>query len=155
MCITNDRIETRLPKILLLTESEIMEPALRQNKTRVLQLRVTDAEQSALASLAESRGVSTSEYHRRLLREAISCGAEFFPDDVLELQKLRRQVRAVGKNVNQIAKALNTGKVAPDQVRLDSVAAAGEQTKAVADKLALMIDDARDRRVRLRKAAKS
>jgi len=124
------------------------------NKTRVLQLRVTDAELSALTNLAAKRGVTTSEYHRRLLREAVSHGTDFFPYELSELGRLTREIRYVGKNVNQITKAIHAGKITPDPVGLENVATARERIKEAIDILRKILLDSKKRRVRLRNATK-
>ncbi len=56
---------------------------------------------------AELRGVTSARYVRRLIREALSYGPDFFANEDALLEQLREDVKSVGRNVNQIARTLN------------------------------------------------
>ena len=56
---------------------------------------------------AELRGVTSARYVRRLIREAMSHGPDFFANEDALLEQLREDVKSVGRNVNQISKTLN------------------------------------------------
>ena len=57
--------------------------------------------------LAKSLDRKPSEILRRLVREAVTGGPDFFDDGLEELRTAHRQLAAVGRNINQLAKAAN------------------------------------------------
>jgi predicted DNA-binding protein len=87
----------------------IMKTKPRKNqKTRAINVRLTEAERMELKRQAELRGVTPARYVRRLIREALSYGPDFFANEDALLEQLRDDVKNVGRNVNQISRALNT-----------------------------------------------
>jgi hypothetical protein len=77
-------------------------------RQRVMKLRLTDAEWDALAARAERAKVSM----QRFLVETALTGARVVsaPQSLIaELAAIRRLLGLLGNNVNQIARALNSG----------------------------------------------
>ena len=79
----------------------------KNQKTRAINVRLTEAERMELKRQAELRGVTSARYVRRLIREALSYGPDFFANEDALLEQLREDVKSVGRNVNQIARTLN------------------------------------------------
>ena len=76
-----------------------------QRKEHKVSLRVTDNEQSLLLKKSNECNLNVSEY---IIANAVyaDLSSAFVCKD--ELQKLIEQVKKLGRNINQIAKALNT-----------------------------------------------
>ena len=74
-------------------------------------MRLIDHEKAAFNALAETLGVPPSTLLRRMVREAVSAGPTLFKDDLGPVIDASNEVSAVGRNINQIARAINSGKV--------------------------------------------
>ena len=89
-------------------------------RSESLRFRVRPAERAALQRLAEEVGCKPSELLRRLLREAITGGPAFFQDGLSELRTTHRQLAAVGRNLNQLAKQANRNEeLLPEELRYE------------------------------------
>ena len=129
-----------------------------------LNVRMTEATRDKLKADAAERGVSLSEYVRRLCLEACSAGPVLFGDERKELAQLGRRVQQAGVNLNQIARRLNfaagqAGDAAPETQRLLASDAAvieevRESVRATADHLKTLERLAAGRRLRLRRATR-
>ena len=80
-----------------------------------LGVRLTRAERDALALEAAKRGVSTSQLARAILREAAGYGPQFEGEERAAVASLASQVRSVGVNLNQAVRAINGGRVPPNE----------------------------------------
>jgi Bacterial mobilisation protein (MobC) len=79
-----------------------------ETKSDRVTVRFTKAEGRILLKLSSARGLKRSAYLSGLFR-AQATGEPYFTDDEIgSLRDANRQLAAVGRNVNQIAKALNT-----------------------------------------------
>lgn len=83
-------------------------PAVR---SRVVFARLREAEEAGLKHLAARLGQTPSRIIRRLIREAITGGPDYFDDGLLELGRMHRELAAIGSNLNQLARAANRGAV--------------------------------------------
>ena len=79
--------------------------------SRSRNIRLHLAEDEALIELAENLGQPPSRIIRRLIREAINGGPEYFQDGLLELRRMRGELAAIGGNLNQLTRAANAGQV--------------------------------------------
>lgn len=90
-------------------------------------------ERAALNVLARSLNETPSRVLRRLFREAITAGPDYFEDGLTELRAAHRALASVGRNINQLAKAANSKeKVVSSDVRRN-LAAAKLQVERLAD----------------------
>ena len=64
-----------------------------------------------------AHGVSESEALRRFVRSSVGFGPVFGPEASAAVRELTRQIRAIGVNINQAVRAMNTGLV-PDSAPL-------------------------------------
>ncbi len=104
----------------------------KKRRSEALRVRVRVDEREALNRLAKSLGRKPSEVLRRLVREAVTGGPDFFDDGLDELRAAHRELAAVGRNINQLAKAANRdepvvaselrGELADVKARVDDVA---------------------------------
>lgn len=110
----------------------MLEPSARKSASEALRVRVRDSEREAFKRLAVSLGQNPSRVLRRLIREAITGGPDLFDDGLAELRAAHRQLAAVGRNVNQLARAANRrdpivpselqGEIAEVKARVDELA---------------------------------
>ena len=104
---------------------------LSEVRSRVVGIRLREAEWAGLKQLAADLDQAPSRIIRRLIREALTGGPDYFDDGLLELRRMHRELAAIGRNLNQLARAANQGgAVDGDEVR--RVVSAGiVQTEAV------------------------
>jgi len=110
-------------------------------KSDSLRVWVRPNERKALQKLADSLGVKPSQVVRRVVREAITGGPEYFNDGLKELQTAHRELAAVGRNINQLARAANRDEKIVSKDLRRNLAAAKQQV----DRLAAVYRDAVDR----------
>jgi len=97
-------------------------------RSQAVRVRIREDEAKAFRSLCAKLERTPSEVLRRLLREAVTGGPEYFSDGLAELKRCRLEMAAIGRNVNQLAKHANRGDgVVPSQLR--------EELKATHDAL--------------------
>lgn len=84
-------------------------------KSVVLFVRVTEAEREAFKRAASDADLKASVLLRRFVRETGQRGvADLFPSDAPALREATSALSAVGRNLNQIAKAVNRGSAVID-----------------------------------------
>lgn len=101
-------------------------------KTESLRVRVNPEEHAALQALAQSLDQKPSQVVRRLVREAITGGPEYFADELSELRAAHREIAAVGRNINQLARAANRDEPVVSRDLRRNLAAAKQQVERVA-----------------------
>jgi len=85
---------------------------------RNLRIRLTSEEDQAIVQLAQSHGLDNrSRFIRKLIREAIGQGPDLLQPEMEAFREAVRQLSSVGRNINQIAHALNAGM--PPQAVMD------------------------------------
>lgn len=90
----------------------------QQTLSRHVGIRFSAPERERLDGLAAAAGLSVSDYVRaaalsadapRRRRQAVASRPNLTPDELSALNALGVDVRAIGNNANQIARALNAG----------------------------------------------
>ena len=113
-----------------------------------LRVRIHADERIALGRLAKSLDEKPSRLVRRLVREAITQGPDFFDDGLTELRATHRELAAVGRNINQLAKAANKDeRVVPAQLKRN-LAAAKLQVERLAEIYREAVERSRRRTVK-------
>lgn len=79
-------------------------------RNRSARVRLSEAEFSALTKFAAEAGLTTSDVLRRLARAAGGFGPTLEGDAAASLRANVVQLRKVGVNLNQVARALNRGR---------------------------------------------
>ena len=110
-------------------------------KTGWLHVRVRPAERRELQKLAKVLNQKPSGVVRRLMREAITGGPEYFDDGLQEIRTAHRELAAVGRNINQLAKAANRDERVVSKDLRRNLAAAKQQV----DRLTALFRDAVER----------
>ena len=80
----------------------------------VLRFRVRPAEAAALRDLAQGLGQPPSRVLRRLLREAVTHGPDYFAETATAFRETSHQLAAIGNNLNQLVRAANRGEALAD-----------------------------------------
>ncbi len=83
------------------------EPLVRPSSTR-LTLRLATEDVAALERMAAAAGMSRTQWCAALIRRALHDRPQWRPAEAWALVDIQRDVRRIGVNVNQIARALNT-----------------------------------------------
>ena len=83
----------------------------REVRSRVAGVRFREEEWAGLVQLAENLGETPSRIIRRLIREALNGGPDYFDDEVLDLRRMYRELNSIGSNLNQLSRAANRGAV--------------------------------------------
>ena len=77
--------------------------------SRVAHVRLSAEEAAGLKALSRTLKLPPSRIHRRLIREAINGGPDYFDDGAQEQRLLHIHLAAVGRNLNQLVRAANRG----------------------------------------------
>lgn len=93
-----------------MSEDTIEVPTPKQRKGRLINVRVSDAEHSAIEEAAQSAGMSVSAFFRSLLLEGAGVRPILTAEDRLIMGALLEDMRMIGINLNQVARSLNAGK---------------------------------------------
>lgn len=91
-------------------QASLPEPAqpLARLPTGKLTLRLADADLAALTAEAEAAGLSRTQWSVALIRARLHRRPQLTPVEAVALIEFRRELRRIGVNINQIARALNT-----------------------------------------------
>lgn len=94
-----------------MTSEDTIEVATpEQRKGRLINVRVSDAENAAIEEAAKSAGMSVSAFFRSLLLEGAGVRPILTAEDRLIMAALLEDMRMIGINLNQVARSLNAGK---------------------------------------------
>ena len=80
-----------------------------ERRSHKLYFRARQAELAGLTALSQALNVPPSRILRRLLREAITGGPDYFKDGVQEIRMMHVHLSAIGRNLNQLVRAANRG----------------------------------------------
>lgn len=81
-----------------------------KRKGRTVHVRVTDDEHAAIEAAAGAAGMTVSAFFRSLLLEGAGVQPMLTEDDRVIFAVLREDMRMIGVNLNQVARALNSGR---------------------------------------------
>jgi predicted DNA-binding protein len=93
----------------MVTKKKMHKVSDKERKSEAQRVRLTVDENAGLKKLAEDMGVKPSKLIRRLIREAVNQGPDFFDDGVKELRETNRQIAAIGRNLNRLVLMMNSG----------------------------------------------
>ncbi|MBD9524254.1 plasmid mobilization relaxosome protein MobC [Ensifer sp. ENS02] len=79
-------------------------------KDRTLHVRVTDDEHAAIEKAAADAGMTVSSFFRSLNLEGAGVRPILTGEDRLVMAALLEDMRMIGINLNQVARALNSGR---------------------------------------------
>ncbi|WP_416409811.1 plasmid mobilization protein [Agrobacterium rosae] len=93
-----------------MSENSLVTSATKARKDRLVNVRVTDAEREKIEEAAKAADMSVSAFFRSLLLEGAGVRPILTRDDRLIMAALLEDMRKIGVNLNQVARALNSGK---------------------------------------------
>ena len=100
-------------------------------RSRAAAVRFREAEWAGLKQMAEQLGETPSRIIRRLVREALNGGPDYFDDGLIDLRRMHRELASIGRNLNQMTKAVNRGQVLNGEEMRAVINAAVVQMEAV------------------------
>lgn len=115
--------------------------------SRMTHVRLLAAEHDQFALAAKRLGESRSNLLRRAVREIIGQPVDFLKTELGVLEMAVFQLKAVGRNLNQIVRAIHTGELKDNQIDSTIVLAAIEAFEKLDQRLTEAIDKSRLRRV--------
>ncbi len=78
-------------------------------RSEAVRVRLNRDEKRALLKFAETLDERPSRVMRRLIREAVTGGPDYFQDGLAEIRETHRQLAAIGRNLNQLTKLAHKG----------------------------------------------
>ena len=99
-------LQMATPEPSALVKVEPLEPEAKKTKVWV-DVSLSAAEAKALDQLAAEMGWSRLKYLAQLFRVHLSGEPRFSEKEMLELRQVTVQLSALGRNINQVARALN------------------------------------------------
>lgn len=85
---------------------------MEERRTKVTHVRINEDELEQFKRAAARLGVKPSRLHRKLIREASGCGPDLLKDEMEPVRNAARQLGAIGRNLNQITRKVNSGELA-------------------------------------------
>src|ERR1035438_7681767 len=79
---------------------------------RSAHVRLHEIEDRALQQFVDHLGTTRSKLLKKIIRELIGLGPDLLDQEWKAFEDLVYQLAAVGRNLNQLLKAIHTGKVA-------------------------------------------
>lgn len=119
----------------------------RSGRSEATRVRLNAEEKSGLKELAEALGEKEGRILRRLLREALNGGPEYFLDGLEELRSAHREVASVGRNFNQLVRAVNADDRAVPCDLVEQVVAARDEVRRIERVFRAAVDRIGKRRV--------
>lgn len=93
--------------------------ASQERKIRNLPVRLDEAEHAAINAAAEQAGMTVSAFFRSLALEGAGVRPFYTSEDKAVLSLLLENMRKIGVNLNQVARAINSGRaVHPEEIKI-------------------------------------
>jgi len=102
-------------------------PRVVDRGTRRVEIRLTDSEYSLAKSVAAADGFTLARWISALVRSRLGGGQQLGEMELQALAESSYQLRAVGRNLNQITRAINAGNDAEGRSQLAIVGELSEQ----------------------------
>lgn len=82
----------------------------RDRRWKVVNTRLTSSEWKRAQPIIEAEAGSVTAWILQLVRERIVSGPQLRKDEMLAVEKSTYQLRSIGRNLNQMVRAINDGK---------------------------------------------
>jgi len=115
--------------------------------SRTIGVRLTGSEYEEFAVAAKRLGDSRARLLRRAVRAIIERPADLLDKELGAFDEAVYQLKAVGRNLNQITRAVHMGELRDDQVDPAVMAALAQAVKQLDARLTDVIEKSRLRRV--------
>lgn len=124
-------------------------------KTETVRVRLSQLEKQAVGEFAEDCNLSVNALIEKVLREVIGAGPHLLSDDLKVLDEATQQLAAIGRNLNQIVRAMNSSQGRNITIDSGYLATIKGHVDQVAIAVAGMIDQQKARWAPVRKAVVS
>lgn len=84
-------------------------------------IRLSEEEMSLIEATALQCSLKKSSYARTVLRASSGLGKSYLGDDKVIIKSLTKEINMVGRNINQMAKVLNSGDEPSDKRIIDGL----------------------------------
>ena len=113
------------------------------SKTR-LTVRLPRYVRHAASELAKTRGLAISSWIASLVQSQVAATPVLTADELEIVDASNRELAAVGRNINQIARALNEAHFQVERVRLDRLAYLAEKIEDVRQAISTLVRASRN-----------
>lgn len=103
------------------SEQPAVEPNAENIDTDRMTVRMPRFLMESMKARAKSKGMALSRWVTALVQSNLTGQPVMTVNELAELQASNRELAAIGRNINQIAKALNEAFYQTEQVRLDKL----------------------------------
>ena len=97
-------------KVALRTAHKRPEKDDTERRWNVVNTRLTNSERAKMQTIIDVQGESVTGWLLRLIRERIVAGPQVPKDELLAVENATYQLRSIGRNLNQMVRAINEGK---------------------------------------------
>lgn len=87
----------------------------KETKSEAMRVRLPASELAAFQARCAEMGLTSSHVMRRLVRMFIGAGPSFDGETREVIRSMTAQMRAIGVNINQVARLMNSGRVPADE----------------------------------------
>lgn len=116
----------------------------RPNRTK-LRVSLSYPEYEALEGVAARASLNVHALMLKVVREIIGAGPELLNDNVEALGAANAEAQAIGRNLNQLVRAVNTGKAKGVSVDKEYLGAVAARVEAMAKEIKLLAQRQRER----------
>lgn len=102
-----------------------------EERSKGIFTRLTNSEYEALGKSAKSFGMGRPTFVMRLIRAHLTKRPQLGPDEVRALREATRELSYIGRNLNQVAHALNINLNARDQSSAELIVQINEKVDAI------------------------
>lgn len=121
--------------------------------TKIATFRISAPEKQALAEFAADCNLSVNAVIVKVLREVLDAGPYLIADDLSELSEATQQLAAIGRNLNQIVRAINSNHDRKIAIDADYLASINAHVDGVAAAVGRLMERQKERWAPIRKAA--
>jgi len=119
-----------------------------EGQSRMVNVRMTEAEALAMSRLAKQLQTNRSKLLRKVMRELIGEGPDLLPHEMKSFDEAVYQMASLGRNLNQVLKLLHSGQVkvrSQEQTLMEGIR---DQVEYLKKQTLIVIDRTRERWVR-------
>jgi transposase-like protein len=119
----------------------------RHDMSEVTRVRLAASERDAFAAAAKRLGETRSNLLRRAVREIINRPADLLEKELAGLDEAVYQLRAIGRNLNQITRAMHLGELRDGRINPALLEELKQVVGQLANRVAELAEKSRLRRV--------
>jgi metal-responsive CopG/Arc/MetJ family transcriptional regulator len=119
----------------------------RHDLSEVMRVRLSGSERDAFLAAAKRLGESRSNLLRRAVREIINRPADLLERELVGLDEAVYQLRAIGRNLNQVTRAIHLGELKDAQLNGALIESLQQAVDQLASRVTELAEKSRLRRV--------